>query len=130
MIDDISTGVSENDDPEVMKQSVSFLIQNKMFDKAVDIMISLGNTEEALSIAESEGVNLSEENAMKLIPPTTTDPNKKKQRTETMLRVAKVLKKRGNFKAGAKIYTMANEKMKGMKCLLKSGEVKAVIGFA
>jgi hypothetical protein len=25
---------------------------------------------------------------------------------------------------------MANEKMKGIKCLLKSGDVKAVIGFA
>lgn len=71
MIDDISTGVSENDDPEVMRQSVSFLIQNKMFDKAVDIMISLGNTSEALAIAEQEEVNLSEENAMKLIPPST-----------------------------------------------------------
>ena len=31
---------------------------------------------------------------------------------------------------GAKLYTMANEKLKGMKCLLKSGNVKAVIGFA
>jgi hypothetical protein len=25
---------------------------------------------------------------------------------------------------------MANEKLKGMKCLLKSGDVKQVIGFA
>jgi len=25
---------------------------------------------------------------------------------------------------------MANEKLKGMKCLLKSGDVKAVIAFA
>lgn len=46
------------------------------------------------------------------------------------MRVAKLVKKQGDFKLGAKIYTMANEKMKGMKCLLKSGEVKAVIGFA
>lgn len=47
-----------------------------------------------------------------------------------MLRVAKIVKKQGDFKLGAKIYTMANEKMKGIKCLLKSGDVKAVIGFA
>ena len=46
------------------------------------------------------------------------------------MRIAKLMKKQGNFKLGAKIYTMANEKMKGLKCLLKSGDVKAVIGFA
>jgi len=37
--------------------------------------------------------------------------------------VAKIVKKQGDFKMGAKIYTMANEKIKGIKCLLKSGEV-------
>lgn len=67
---------------------------------------------------------------MKLLPPSTTDPVKKKQRTDTLMRVAKIIKKQGDFKLGAKIYTMANEKMKGLKCLLKSGDVKAVIGFA
>jgi len=47
-----------------------------------------------------------------------------------LLRVAKLVKKQGQFKLGAKIYTMANEKMKGIKCLLKSGDVKAIKGFA
>jgi len=41
-----------------------------------------------------------------------------------------MLKTQGNFKLGAKIYTMANEKMKGIKCLIKSGDIKALIGFA
>lgn len=93
-------------------------------------MISLGNVDQALQIAESEQVNLKEEMALKLCPPATQDPVKKKLRTETLLRVAKIVKKQGDFKLGAKIYTMANEKMKGIKCLLKSGDVKAVIGFA
>lgn len=47
-----------------------------------------------------------------------------------LLRIAKLVKRQGQFKLGAKIYTMANEKMKGMKCLLKSADVKAVISFA
>ena len=75
-------------------------------------------------------IHLKEEMALKLCPPATQDPVKKKLRTETLLRVAKIVKKQGDFKLGAKIYTMANEKMKGIKCLLKSGDVKAVIGFA
>lgn len=40
------------------------------------------------------------------------------------------MKTQGNFKFGAKVYTMANEKIKGVKCLIKSGEVKAVTSFA
>jgi len=96
----------------------------------VEIMISLGNLEQALNIAETENVILKEEMALKLLPPSTNDPNKKKLRVDTLMKVAKIVKKQGDFKLGAKIYTMANEKIKGIKCLLKSGEVKAVIGFA
>jgi len=130
MIENISTGVQEGDDPEVLKKSVQFLMQNRQFDKAVEIMISLGNLDQALEIAEKEQVTLKEEMAMKLCPPATTDPVKKKERSEKLVRVAKLMKKQGEFKLGAKIYTMANEKIKGIKCLLKSGDVKAVIGFA
>jgi len=46
------------------------------------------------------------------------------------MRVAKLCKRQGDFRLGAKMYTMANEKLKGMKCLLKSGDAKAVINFA
>ena len=68
--------------------------------------------------------------ALKLCPAASQDPIKKKARTEILMRVAKICKKQGDFKLGAKMYTMANEKMKGIKCLLKSGDVKAVTGFA
>lgn len=37
-------------------------------------MISLGNLDEALHIAETEDVSLKEEMALKLCPPATTDP--------------------------------------------------------
>lgn len=130
LIENISAGVQEGDDPEVLKKSVHFLMQNRQFDKAVEIMISLGNLEQALNIAETETVTLKEDMALKLCPPSTQDPVKKQQRGEILVRVAKIVKKQGDFKLGAKIYTMANQPLKGIKCLIKSGEVKAVIGFA
>ncbi len=43
MIENISSGVQEGDDPEVLKKSVHFLLQNKQYDKAVEILISLNN---------------------------------------------------------------------------------------
>ena len=73
LIENISAGAQEGDDPEVLKKSVHFLMQNRQFDKAVEIMISLGNLDQALTIAEQETVTLKEEMAMKLCPPATQD---------------------------------------------------------
>lgn len=69
---------------------------------------------------------------MKLVPPapSNNDAYKTKERKEICMRLAKLSKKQGDFRLGGKLYTMANEKLKGMKCLLKSGDVKAVIGYA
>lgn len=64
--------------------------------------------------------------ATQLIPPSCDAQRKQ----EINLRIAKACKKQGNFILGAKIYTLANQKMKGMKCLLKSGDSKQVITFA
>jgi hypothetical protein len=71
LIDDISTGVADGDDTEVMKSSVSFLMQNGQYEKAVEIMINLGNYDDALNLAEKQNVPLKEDWTKKLIPPVT-----------------------------------------------------------
>ena len=93
LIDDISAGVGDGDDPEVLKQSVDFLMNNRQFDKAVEIMNSLGDLDEALNCAERNNVNLKEEWAQKLIPPAANDPMKKRERTEILFRIAKLVKR-------------------------------------
>lgn len=131
LIDDISSGVGDGDDPEVMKSSVSFLMQNAQYDKAVEIMINLGNNDEALTVAEKYNVQLKEEWAKKLIPAAgELSAQQKKERQEILLRVAKLTKHQGNFGLAAKLYTMGNEKIKGIKCLLKSGDTQGIIKFA
>jgi hypothetical protein len=96
-------------------------------------MVQLGSFKEALELAERHNFSLKEEFAMKLVPPVPPNPSdvvKSKERKEICLRLAKLSKKQGDFKLGAKLYTQANEKLKGMRCLLKSADVKAVISFA
>ena len=70
--------------------------------------------------------------ALKLCPPAAAenDISGKERRKAILMRVAKLVKTQSNFNLAAKIYTMANEKIKGIKCLRKSGDVKAVIKFA
>lgn len=77
LLEDISTGVGEGDDPEVMKQSVDFLLQGGQYEKAVEIMISLGNNSEALDLAEQRNVEMKEESVMKLVPAAGNDLNSK-----------------------------------------------------
>ena len=52
MIENITQGATEGDDPEVLKKSADILLQNRQYNKAVEILISLGNLNEALDIAE------------------------------------------------------------------------------
>lgn len=134
-IDDFPTeAVADNpDDHETMQSSVQFLLQNKQYEKAVEVMVQLGNFKEALEMAEKHNFSLKEEFAMKLVPPMPANANdafKTKERKDIALRLAKLSKKQGDFILGAKLYTIANEKIKGMKCLLKSADVKQVISFA
>ena len=114
----------------MIRRTIPILTQQGQYSKVVEARIFLKDFEQALSTAEEHDVSLTEEMAIKLCPPPTQDPIKKKDRVEILLRVAKKMKKQGDFKLGAQIYTKANEKIKGIKCLLKSGEVKAVIGYA
>ena len=93
LIEDISAGVGDGDNPEVLKTSVEYLMQNQQYEKAVEIMISLGDLDEALVVSERHDVHLKEEWAQKLIPPTTTDKVKQTERREVLLRIAKLVKK-------------------------------------
>ena len=67
---------------------------------------------------------------MKLCPPAAQDPAGKQKRNATLMRVAKLVENQTDYKLAAKIYTMANEEILGIKCLRKTGEIKAVISFA
>ena len=135
-IDDFPTETISGDNPddhETLQSSVQFLMQNKQYEKAVEVMVQLGNFKDALEMAEKHNFSIKEEFAMKLVPPMPANPNdthKQNERKTICLRLAKLSKKQGDFKLGAKLYTMANEKLKGMKCLLKSADVKQVISFA
>ena len=77
MIEDISTGVGDGDDPEVMQSSVDFLMSGGQYEKAVEIMIGLGKYEDALSVAEARNVEVKEDLVMKLIPKAGQDVHSK-----------------------------------------------------
>lgn len=46
------------------------------------------------------------------------------------LQVAKICKRQGNYHLACKKYTQAGDKVKAMKCLLKSGDTEKIVFFA
>merc|ERR1711871_895620 len=63
----------------------------------------------------------------KLDPPENMDPGERK---EALKDLAKALKRQGNFLLASKKYTQAGDRVKAIKCLVRSGDTKAVIQFA
>merc|ERR1712028_217053 len=61
------------------------------------------------------------------IPPGTLS---KEQRVEILMKLARVCKKQGSYHLATKKYTQAGDKLKAMKCLLKSGDTEKIIFFA
>ena len=59
---------------------------------------------------------------------TAAEHNKRRQ--ELLEKLAKCCKKQGNYHLATKKYTQAGDKLKAMKCLLKSGDTEKIIFFA
>jgi intraflagellar transport protein 140 len=72
-------------------------------------------------------VNISDEMVEKLTPPDTVDPAERK---ELLKELAKALKKQGSFALASKKYTQSGDRVRAIKCLVRSGDTKAVIQFA
>merc|ERR1719235_1664103 len=51
-------------------------------------------------------------------------------RNNLLLKVAKCCKRQGNYHLACKKYTQAGDRIKAMKCLLKSGDTEKIIFFA
>merc|ERR1712057_145104 len=63
--------------------------------------------------------------------PDKKDPKYQGQkRTDVLLKLADVCKRQGNFHLACKKYTQAGDKLKAMKCLLKSGDTQKICYFA
>merc|ERR1719453_1718019 len=54
----------------------------------------------------------------------------KEQRNEVLMKLARVCKKQGSYHLATKKYTQSGDKLKAMKCLLKSGDTEKIIFFA
>lgn len=116
--------------PETLAKCASFLMEHGQFDKAVHLFIIGGRVEEAVEMCANQKVIITEDMADKMTPSKDDKKYSDSQRKEILLKLAGVCKKQNSYHLATKKYTQAGDKLKAMKCLLKSGDTEKITFFA
>ena len=103
------------------------LTYHGQYEKTVRLFAVAGECAKALDMCILHNIHLSEEMAEKLCP----ELGQRGAETEDMLnalrlKVAKCAKRQGNYHLATKKYTQAGDKVKAMRCLLKSGDTPKI----
>lgn len=130
--------------PEILTRCAEFFIEHRKFDKAVHLYITAGDYETAIEHCFHQKVHISEEMAesMTLEKLTSSTSDKKNPRAIARVKehnerrqcilesIAKCCKKQGSFHLATKKYTQAGDRLRAMKCLLRSGDTEKIILYA
>jgi len=128
---DLADTLGPDADPRVLAQCAEFFLDHGQFDKAVTLHVHAGDYGKALDLCVLHNIPITEEMADRMCGTTKLeDPSDERRRIETLLKIAKCAKRQGAYHLGAKKYTQAGDKVKAMKCLLRSGDTDKIIFFA
>lgn len=127
MLNTIAQELGANSSPQLLARCGDFLVQHQQFEKAVDLYVMAKRYNAAIEMCAINRVSINETLADKLTPSDAIDSSERK---EILKDLAKALKKQGSFALASKKYTQAGDRVRAIKCLVRSGDTKAVIQFA
>ena len=127
MMNAIAADLGENTSPQTLARCAEFLVQHKQYERAADLYIMAKRIPQAIEMCFNYRVTISEDMLEKLNPPEDMDAAAKK---DALKDLAKALKRQGSFALASKKYTQAGDRVRAIKCLVRSGDTKAVIQFA
>jgi intraflagellar transport protein 140 len=127
MLNTIAQDLGAETSPQTLARCAEFLVSHKQFERAVELYVMAKRYMPAVEMCLQQRVTINEEMASTLSPPETMDPSERK---EVLKNLAKALKKQGSFTLASKKFTQAGDRVKAIKCLVRSGDTKAVIQFA
>ncbi|XP_046399396.1 intraflagellar transport protein 140 homolog [Ischnura elegans] len=129
----IAMDLNANSDPLLSHKCATFFIQNKQFEKAVNLLAMAKKYSEALDLCMKHDVPLTDELAEKLTLEKVkdkADEESRSERAELLEKMAEIAVSQGNLQLAAKKYTQAGNKVKAMKVLLRIGDPEKIIFFA
>ncbi|XP_068236628.1 intraflagellar transport protein 140 homolog isoform X1 [Palaemon carinicauda] len=121
----IAAELDESADPALIQRCSQYFISNGQFDRAVSLLITGKQYSEALDLCVEHNVWVTEELAERF-----TLPKDENARNQILEKVAECAYAQENYKLATKKFTQAGNKVKAMKCLLKSGDTERIVYFA
>jgi intraflagellar transport protein 140 len=126
----IADDLGADTSPETLGRCAEFFMDHGQYEKAAHLYVTAKRYDEALDLCMAHKINITEEMAERMTLAKTDDANHNAVRLALLEKLAKCCKKQGSFHLATKKYTQAGDKLKAMKCLLKSGDTEKVIFFA
>jgi intraflagellar transport protein 140 len=129
----ISDELGDESSPETLARCADFFKEHGQYEKSVHLLLTGKQYDEALDVCMAQKIKITEEMAERMTLPKGKDEVENARRVALLEKVAKCCKKQGSFHLATKKYTqtgVADNKIKAMKCLLKSGDTEKIIFFA
>ncbi|GAB1610026.1 hypothetical protein Ahia01_001288500, partial [Argonauta hians] len=128
----LTLDLDDKADPEVLEKCAEFFLDNAQYDKAVELLAMAKKYWEAIQLLMEKNITMTPDLAEKLTPPKV-DPTgsiEPTERTKVVEGIGRICLHQGHYHLATKKYTQAGNRIKAMKCLLKSGDTEKVLFFA
>jgi len=128
---DISDSLSAESDPQLLQRCAEFFLDHGQYEKTVHLFAAAGDASRALDLCVLHNIAITEDLGEKMCPPLGgRGAETAEARNATLQKIAKCCKRQANYHLACKKYTQAGERVKAMKCLLKSGDSDKIIYYA
>ncbi|ORY30689.1 hypothetical protein BCR33DRAFT_703366 [Rhizoclosmatium globosum] len=126
VLDELASSLGPKSDPELLSKCARFFIENEQYEHAVALLTTARQYREALSLCIAKNITLTEDLVDRLGgsgDDSDADP-------EFLNRVAELCMQQKSYHLACKKFSQAGDKVKAMKCLLRSNDVERIIFFA
>jgi len=133
VLKELAENLTEESSDADLERCSDYFLKNGQYEKAVELLYNKGKKYDvAIDLCIEHKVKINEEMAEGMTPPKAdeNEPREKEARLETIKKLAKACKKQGEFHLACKKYTQAGDRLKAMKCLLKSGDTEKISYYA
>jgi len=124
---DIADDIGPDADPNLQKKLADFFLQYGHFDKAVSLLLAGKQVSRALDLCVQHKVMISEEMADRMLKDANVS---KEEKPRVQEKIARCCEEQGQYHLATKMYTLAGNRVKAMKTLIRSGDTEKIIKYA
>ncbi len=127
----LAENLGENASEKEIRECVDYFVNRKAVGRAVELLYKQAKRyDEAIDLCVEHKVTIDDKMAEGMTPPKSDDPAEQDRRVDTLTKLARALKKQNSWQLACKIFTLAGDRLRAMKCLIRSGETDQIVFYA